>query len=307
TNQKTIITGNITNKKGDLNIRDNKNNAEIQIGGDISQKEGNLTISSDKVNITKQITIKAGVNGENSDSGTKNNANLTIKTKTLELTNDLNISGFHKAEITAKDNSDLIIGKASSDSGNAGAQKVIFDKVKDSKISAGNHNVTLNSEVETSNGNSNAAGDSNGNNAGLTISAKDVAVNNNITSHKTINISATTGNVTTKEGTTINATTGGVEVTAKTGDIKGGIESKSGGVTLTATGDTLAVGNISGNTVSVTANSGTLTTKADSTIKGTGSVTTLSQSGDIGGTISGKTVSVTATTDSLTVKGGAKI
>ncbi|WP_219843412.1 hypothetical protein, partial [Haemophilus influenzae] len=78
-------------------------------------------------------------------------------------------------------------------------------------------------------------------------------------------------------------------------------------VTLTATGDTLAVGNISGNTVSVTANSGTLTTKADSTIKGTGSVTTLSQSGDIGGTISGKTVSVTATTDSLTVKGGAKI
>ncbi|HHF3365965.1 TPA: filamentous hemagglutinin N-terminal domain-containing protein, partial [Haemophilus influenzae] len=307
TNQKTIITGNITNKKGDLNIRDNKNNAEIQIGGNISQKEGNLTISSDKVNITKQITIKAGVNGENSDSGTENNANLTIKTKTLELTNDLNISGFHKAEITAKDNSDLIIGKASSDSGNAGAQKVIFDKVKDSKISAGNHNVTLNSEVETSNGNSNAAGDSNGNNAGLTISAKDVAVNNNITSHKTINISATTGNVTTKEGTTINATTGGVEVTAKTGDIKGGIESKSGGVTLTATGDTLAVGNISGNTVSVTANSGTLTTKADSTIKGTGSVTTLSQSGDIGGTISGKTVSVTATTDSLTVKGGAKI
>ncbi|MEX4102585.1 filamentous hemagglutinin N-terminal domain-containing protein, partial [Haemophilus influenzae] len=306
-NQKTIINGNITNKKGNLNITNNGNDTEIQIGGNISQKEGNLTISSDKVNITKQITIKAGVNGENSDSGTENNANLTIKTKTLELTNNLNISGFHKAEITAKDNSDLIIGKASSDSGNAGAQKVIFDKVKDSKISAGNHNVTLNSEVETSNGNSNAAGDSNGNNAGLTISAKDVAVNNNITSHKTINISATTGNVTTKEGTTINATTGGVEVTAKTGDIKGGIESKSGGVTLTATGDTLAVGNISGNTVSVTANSGTLTTKADSTIKGTGSVTTLSQSGDIGGTISGKTVSVTATTDSLTVKGGAKI
>ncbi|HHF3632729.1 TPA: beta strand repeat-containing protein, partial [Haemophilus influenzae] len=284
--QKTIIGGNITNKKGNLNITNKGSNTEIQIGGNISQKEGNLTISSDKVNITKQITIKAGVNGENSDSGTENNANLTIKTKTLELTNDLNISGFHKAEITAKDNSDLIIGKASSDSGNAGAQKVIFDKVKDSKISAGNHNVTLNSEVETSNGNSNAAGDSNGNNAGLTISAKDVAVNNNITSHKTINISATTGNVTTKEGTTINATTGGVEVTAKTGDIKGGIESKSGGVTLTATGDTLAVGNISGNTVSVTANSGTLTTKADSTIKGTGSVTTLSQSGDIGGTIS---------------------
>ncbi|MEX4107039.1 filamentous hemagglutinin N-terminal domain-containing protein, partial [Haemophilus influenzae] len=42
--QKTIINGNITNKKGDLNIKDIKANAEIQIGGNISQKEGNLTI-----------------------------------------------------------------------------------------------------------------------------------------------------------------------------------------------------------------------------------------------------------------------
>ncbi|MEX4166439.1 filamentous hemagglutinin N-terminal domain-containing protein, partial [Haemophilus influenzae] len=63
-----VIEGNITNKKGDLNITDNKANAEIQIGGNISQKEGNLTISSDKVNITKQITIKAGVEGESSSS-----------------------------------------------------------------------------------------------------------------------------------------------------------------------------------------------------------------------------------------------
>ncbi|WP_048940900.1 beta strand repeat-containing protein, partial [Haemophilus influenzae] len=304
TNQKTIITGNITNKKGDLNIRDNKNNAEIQIGGNISQKEGNLTISSDKVNITKQITIKAGVNGENSDSGTENNANLTIKTKTLELTNDLNISGFHKAEITAKDNSDLIIGKASSDSGNAGAQKVIFDKVKDSKISAGNHNVTLNSEVETSNGNSNAAGDSNGNNAGLTISAKDVAVNNNITSHKTINISATTGNVTTKEGTTINATTGGVEVTAKTGDIKGEVKSSSGSVTLTATGEALTVSNISGGAVTITAGSGKLTTTENSIINATAnSVTISTKQGELKGAVEAKknSVDITATGDALTV------
>ncbi|MEX4228019.1 polymer-forming cytoskeletal protein, partial [Haemophilus influenzae] len=67
--QRSVINGDIINKKGGLNITDNNSNAEIQIGGNISQKEGNLTISSDKVNITKQITIKAGVNGENSDSG----------------------------------------------------------------------------------------------------------------------------------------------------------------------------------------------------------------------------------------------
>ncbi|MEX4650213.1 filamentous hemagglutinin N-terminal domain-containing protein, partial [Haemophilus influenzae] len=68
--QKSIIRGDITNKKGSLNITDNNSNAEIKIGGNISQKEGNLTISSDKVNITKQITIKAGVDGESSSSST---------------------------------------------------------------------------------------------------------------------------------------------------------------------------------------------------------------------------------------------
>ncbi|PRL95042.1 Heme/hemopexin-binding protein precursor [Haemophilus influenzae] len=368
-NQKTIINGNITNESGDLNIKDSNNNAEIQIGGNISQKEGNLTISSDKVNITKQITIKAGVDGGDSSPSATNNANLTIKTKELKLAQDLNISGFNKAEITAKDNSDLIIGKASSDSGNAGAQKVIFDKVKDSKISAEGHGVTLNSKVETSSGDSSTENGSDGNNIGLTISAKDVTVNNNITSHKTVNISASEGDITTKAGATINATTGSVEVTAKTGDIKGGIESasgnvnitasgntlnvsnitgqnvtvtansgavtttegstinattgnanittqtgsingkvesSSGSVTLVATGETLAVGNISGNTVTITADSGKLTSKVGSTINGTDRVTTSSQSGDIGGAISGNTVSVSAT-GSLTTQAGSKI
>ncbi|ABQ98487.1 filamentous hemagglutinin family N-terminal domain protein [Haemophilus influenzae] len=302
--QKSIIRGNITNKKGDLNITDNKGGAEIQIGGNISQKEGNLTISSDTINITNQIKIKKGVNGEDSNSDTASIANLTIKTKELKLTGDLNISGFDKAEIVAKNGSDLTIGNGS-DSGSANAKKVTFNNVKDSNISANDHNVTLNSKVETSGSNGRAESNSD-NDTGLTINAKNVTVNNNITSLKAVNITASE-NVTTKADTTINATTGNVNITTQTGNIKGGIESSSGSVTLTATGDTLAVGNISGNTVSVTANSGTLTTKADSTIKGTGSVTTLSQSGDIGGTISGKTVSVTATTDSLTVKGGAKI
>ncbi|HHF6986989.1 TPA: hypothetical protein ACPQLD_001757, partial [Haemophilus influenzae] len=96
-NQKTIINGNITNKKGDLNIKDIKANAEIQIGGNISQKEGNLTISSDKINITKRIEIKADTDQGNSDSGVASNANLTIKTKELTLTDNLNISGFNKA------------------------------------------------------------------------------------------------------------------------------------------------------------------------------------------------------------------
>ncbi|MCK9018457.1 adhesin, partial [Haemophilus influenzae] len=214
---------------------------EIQIGGNISQKEGNLTISSDKINITQQITIKKGIDGESSVPDVT--ANLTIKTKKLELTKDLNISGFNKAEIVAKDNSDLIIGNTSS----TDAKKVSFNQVKDSKISAGSHNVTLNSKVETSNGN-NDAESNNGDSTSLTINAKNVTVNNNINSHKTVNITASE-NVTTKAGTTINATTGSVEVTAKTGDIKGGIESTSGSVTLTATGATLAVGNISGNTV----------------------------------------------------------
>ncbi|MEX4406519.1 filamentous hemagglutinin N-terminal domain-containing protein [Haemophilus influenzae] len=302
-NQKTIIGGNITNKKGGLNITNNGGNTEIQIGGNISQKEGNLTISSDKVNITKQITIKKGTNDEDSDSDTESNANLTIKTKELKLTNDLNISGFNKAEITAKGNNDLIIGKASSDSGSAGAQKVIFDKVKDSKISAGDHNVTLNSEVETSNGNSNTA-DDNGNNAGLTISAKDVTVNNNITSQKTVSISASKGGITTRAGTTINATTGSVEVTAKTGDIKGGIESASGSVTLTATGATLAVGNISGNTVTITANDGKLTTTENSIINATASSVTIStKQGELKGAVEAKkdSVDITATGDTLTV------
>ncbi|WP_105872929.1 beta strand repeat-containing protein, partial [Haemophilus influenzae] len=304
--QKTIINGNITNEKGDLNIKNIKADAEIQIGGNISQKEGNLTISSDKVNITKQITIKAGVNGGNSDSGTKNNANLTIKTKTLELTNDLNISGFNKAEITAKGNSDLIIGEAS----DGNAKKVTFDKVKDSKISAGDHNVTLNSEVETSNGNSDAASDSNGNNAGLTISAKDVTVNNNITSHKTVNISAEAGSVTTKEGTTINATTGDVEVTAKTGDIKGEVKSSSGSVTLTATGDALTVSNVTAkNDVTVKAETGKLTTTSGGTIKSEESKVELTaQSGLIDGNVEGKNqVNVTASTGSLTIKNSAKV
>ncbi|PRK06545.1 hypothetical protein BVZ45_00827 [Haemophilus influenzae] len=322
------------------------------------------------------------------------------------MAGDLNISGFNKAEITAKNGSDLTIGNASG--GNADAKKVTFDKVKDSKISADGHNVTLNSEVKTSNGSSNAGND---NSTGLTISAKDVTVNNNVTSHKTINISAAAGNVTTKEGTTINATTGSVEVTAqngtikgnitsqnvtvtatenlvttenavinatsgtvnistKTGDIKGGIEStsgnvnitasgntlkvsnitgqdvtvtadagaltttagstisattgnanittktgdingkvesSSGSVTLVATGATLAVGNISGNTVTITADSGKLTSTVGSTINGTNSVTTSSQSGDIEGTISGNTVNVTASTGDLTIGNSAKV
>ncbi|HHF4370574.1 TPA: beta strand repeat-containing protein, partial [Haemophilus influenzae] len=302
---RTAIEGNITNNKGDLNITDNKANAEIQIGGNISQKEGNLTISSDKINITKRIEIKAGTDQGNSDSGVASNANLTIKTKELKLVNDLNISGFNKAEITAKDNSDLIIGNSNSDSGDANAKKVTFDKVKESKISADGHNVTLNSKVKTSN-DDNSTGDDGDNNTGLAINAKNVTVNKDITSHKTVNITASE-NVTTKAGTTINTSTGSVEVTAKTGDIKGGIESKSGSVTLTATEKTLTVGNVSGNTVTVTANRGALTTLAGSTINGTNGVTTSSQSGEIGGEVTGKTVSVTATAGSLTVKGGAKI
>ncbi|MCK8963441.1 adhesin, partial [Haemophilus influenzae] len=301
---RTIIEGNITNKKGDLNITDNKGGAEIQIGGNISQKEGNLTISSDRINITNQITIKKGVNGEDSNSdtaSTANNANLTIKTKELKLTQDLNISGFDKAEITAKEGGDLIIGN-NSDNGNVNAKTVTFNNVKDSKISASDHNVILNSKVKTSDGNGNAESDSD-NNASLTIDAKNVTVNNNITSHKAVNITASEGSVTTRAGTTINATTGSVEVTAKTGDIKGGIESKSGSVTIAANGNTLTVGNVSGNTVTVTANSGALTTLAGSTIKGTDSVTTSSQSGEINGDINAENgaVTVTANTGTLSV------
>ncbi|CWW97980.1 two-partner secretion domain-containing protein [Haemophilus influenzae] len=307
-NQKTIINGNITNKKGDLNIKDIKANAEIQIGGNISQKEGNLTISSDKINITKRIEIKADTDQGNSDSGVASNANLTIKTKELTLTDNLNISGFNKAEITAKDNSDLIIGKASSD--NSNAKQITFDKVKDSKISAGNHNVTLNSKVETSNSDGSTGNGSDDNNIGLTISAKDVTVNSNITSHKTVNISASEGGITTKAGTTINATTGSVEVTAKTGDISGTISGKT--VSVTATTDSLTVKsgakiNATEGTATLTASSGKLTTEANSAISGANGVTASSQSGDISGTISGKTVSVTASSGSLTVGGDAKI
>ncbi|WP_136439061.1 filamentous hemagglutinin N-terminal domain-containing protein [Haemophilus influenzae] len=300
-NYHTIIKGNITNKNGDLNITNNNSNTEIQIGGNISQKEGNLTISSDKVNITKQITIKKGVNGGSSDSSTESQANLTIKTKELKLTEDLSISGFNKAEITAKDNSDLTISSSNSNDNNTDAKKVTFSNVKDSKISANGHKVTLNSKVETSSEGSTEGND--GNNTSLTITAKDVVVNNNITSHKAVSISATSGKITTKTGTTINAATGNVEITAQTGSILGGIESSSGSVALTATEGALAVSNISGNTVTVTANSGALTTLAGSTIKGTESVTTSSQSGEINGDISAVSgaVAITASKGSLSV------
>ncbi|HHF4228700.1 TPA: filamentous hemagglutinin N-terminal domain-containing protein [Haemophilus influenzae] len=322
-NQKSVINGNIINKSGDLNITENKDNAEIEIGGNISQKEGNLTISSDKINITKQITIKKGIDVESSDSDVTT-ANLTIKTKELKLAGDLNISNFDKAEVVAKGNNDLTIGN-SDGNGNAEAKTVTFNNVNESKISADGHNVTLNSKVETSGNNGGAKSNSN-NDTGLTITAKNVEVNKDIASHKTVNITASE-NVTTKAGTTINATTGNVKLTAVTSDIQGGIksnsgdvniatstgsingkiESSSGSVTLTATEGALAVGNISGNTVTITADKGKLTTQANSKISATSDVTTSSQSGDISGTISGKTVSVTATTDSLTVKGGAKI
>ncbi|HHF4479010.1 TPA: hypothetical protein ACPOVD_001866 [Haemophilus influenzae] len=306
-NQKTIINGNITNEGGDLNIKDSNNNAEIQIGGNISQKKGNLTISSDKINITKKITIKAGVDEGGSDSSPASNANLTIKTKTLELTGDLNISGFNKAEITAKNGNDLTIGKASD--GNANAKKVTFDKVKDSKISAEGHGVTLNSKVESS-GDSSTENGSDGNNIGLTISAKDVTVNSNITSHKTVNISASEGGITTKAGTTINATTGSVEVTAKTGDIKGGIESTSGSVTLTATGDALTVSNVTAkDSVTVKAEQGTLTTTSGGTIKSEeNKVELTAQSGSISGNVEGKNqVNITASTGDLTIGNSAKV
>ncbi|WP_431655127.1 filamentous hemagglutinin N-terminal domain-containing protein [Haemophilus influenzae] len=299
-NQKTIINGNITNKKGDLNITNKGGNTEIQIGGNISQKEGNLTISSDKVNITKQITIKAGVDEESSVPSTESNANLTINTKELKLAQNLNISGFDKAEIVAKDGVDLTIGDNSS-AGNANAKKVIFDKVKDSKISANDHNVTLNSKVETSGDSS--AESSDGRNAGLTINAKNVEVNNNITSNKTVNITASE-NVTTKADATINATTGNVEVTAKTGDIKGKVESTSGDVTLTATGETLAVGNISGNTVTITADTGKLTTTEGSTINATANSVHISvKEGDLQGTVEAKqnSVNIVAKESDLTV------
>ncbi|HHF5487422.1 TPA: beta strand repeat-containing protein, partial [Haemophilus influenzae] len=283
-NQKTIINGNITNNRGDLSITDNKTNAEIQIGGNISQKEGNLTISSDKINITKQITIKKGVNGENSDSDTESQANLTIKTKELKLTEDLSISGFNKAEITAKDGRDLTIGNSNDGNSGAEAKTVTFNNVKDSKISADGHNVTLNSKVKTSSSNGGAESNSD-NDTGLTITAKNVEVNKDITSLKTVNITASE-KVTTTAGSTINATNGKASITTKTGDISG---------------------TISGNTVSVSA-SGDLTTKSGSKIEAkSGEANVTSATGTIGGTISGNTVNVTANTGGLTVGGSASI
>ncbi|HHF5333217.1 TPA: filamentous hemagglutinin N-terminal domain-containing protein, partial [Haemophilus influenzae] len=300
--QRSVINGDIINKKGGLNITDNNSNAEIQIGGNISQKEGNLTISSDKINITKQITIKKGIDGEDSSSDATSNANLTIKTKELKLVNDLNISGFNKAEITAKNNGDLAIGDASSTDG-ANTKKVTFNNVKDSKISADNHKVTLNSKVETSGNDSNSESGSS-DNPGLTIDAKDVAVNNNITSHKTVNISAANGEITTKAGTTINATTGNVEITAQTGGIQGGIESKLGNANITANGNTLTVNNVTGQNVTVTASSGTVTTTVDSTINATtGNASITTGTGNINGKVESSfgSVTLTATGDALTV------
>ncbi|WP_105877203.1 two-partner secretion domain-containing protein, partial [Haemophilus influenzae] len=259
-NQKTVIAGKITNEKGSLNITNNGGDTEIQIGGDISQKEGNLTISSDKVNITKQITIKKGVNGGSSDSSTESQANLTIKTKELKLTEDLSISGFNKAEITAKDGSDLTIGNSNDGNSGAKAKTVTFNNVKDSKISADGHNVTLNSKVETSGSNGGVESNSD-NDTGLTITAKNVEVNKDITSLKTVNITASE-KVTTTAGSTINATNGKASITTKTGDISG---------------------TISGNTVSVSATEG-LTTQSGSKIEAkTGEANVTSATGTIGG------------------------
>ncbi|WP_233759635.1 beta strand repeat-containing protein, partial [Haemophilus influenzae] len=299
---RTVIGGNITNNKGALNITNNGNDTEIQIGGNISQKEGNLTISSDKVNITNQITIKAGTDENSSDSRAESRANLTIKTKELKLVNNLNISGFNKAEITAKDNSDLTIGSSNSDNSNTDAKKVTFNQVKDSKISAGNHNVTLNSKVETSGSNDEAESNSD-KDTGLTINAKNVTVNKDITSNKTVNITASE-KLTTKADATINATSGGIEVTAKTGDIQGEVKSTSGNVNITARGDALKVSNVTGQNVTVTASSGTVTTAAGSTINATtGNASITTNTGNINGKVesSSGSVTLTATGETLTV------
>nr|AAA20524.1 adhesin [Haemophilus influenzae] len=283
-NQRSIIGGDIINKKGSLNITDSNNDAEIQIGGNISQKEGNLTISSDKINITKQITIKKGIDGEDSSSDATSNANLTIKTKELKLTEDLSISGFNKAEITAKDGRDLTIGNSNDGNSGAEAKTVTFNNVKDSKISADGHNVTLNSKVKTSSSNGGRESNSD-NDTGLTITAKNVEVNKDITSLKTVNITASE-KVTTTAGSTINATNGKASITTKTGDISG---------------------TISGNTVSVSA-TGDLTTKSGSKIEAkSGEANVTSATGTIGGTISGNTVNVTANAGDLTVGNGAEI
>ncbi|PRJ07432.1 Heme/hemopexin-binding protein precursor [Haemophilus influenzae] len=323
--QKSIIRGDITNNKGNLNITNNGSDTEIQIGGNISQKEGNLTISSDKVNIINQITIKAGVNGEGSSSSATNNANLTIKTKELKLAQDLNISGFNKAEITAKNGSDLTIGETNSGGANTNTKKVTFNNVKNSEISANGHNVTLNSKVETSNGDSGIENGSNDNNVGLTVTAKNVTVNNNITSQN-VTVAAKE-NLVTAENAVINATSGTVNISTKTGDIRGEIsgntvsvsatdslttqsgskiEAKSGEANVTSATGTIG-GTISGNTVSVKATND-LITKANSKIEAkSGEANVTSATGTIDGTVSGKTVNVTASTGSLTVGGNAKI
>ncbi|MEX4587201.1 adhesin, partial [Haemophilus influenzae] len=207
--------------------------------------------------------------------------------------NDLNISGFDKAEITAKNGRDLTIGNSNDGNSGAEAKAVTFNNVKDSKISANGHNVTLNSKVETS-GSNDSTQDSSDNNTGLTINAKNVTVSNDITSHKTVNITASE-KLTTKADATINATNGNVKVTTQTGDIKGQVKSTSGDVEITASGDTLNVSNVSGSAVTITADKGKLTAQAGSTVSATNGVTASSQSGDIGGTISGKTVNVKAT------------
>ncbi|MEX4114370.1 adhesin, partial [Haemophilus influenzae] len=143
---------------------------------------------------------------------------------------------------------------------------------------------TLNSKVETSSSNGGAESNSD-NDTGLTITAKNVEVNKDITSLKTVNITASE-KVTTTAGSTINATNGKASITTKTGDISG---------------------TISGNTVSVSA-SGDLTTKSGSKIEAkSGEANVTSAAGTIGGTISGNTVNVTANTGSLTIKGGAKV
>ncbi|MEX4567161.1 filamentous hemagglutinin N-terminal domain-containing protein, partial [Haemophilus influenzae] len=303
-NQKSVINGNIINKSGNLNITENKDNAEIEIGGNISQKEGNLTISSDKINITKQITIKKGIDRENSDSDTESQANLTIKTKELKLAGDLNISNFDKAEVVAKGNNDLTIGN-SDGNGNAEAKTVTFNNVKDSKISANGHNVTLNSKVETS-GSNDSAQDSSDNNTGLTINAKNVTVSNDITSHKTVNITASE-KLTTKADATINATNGNVKVTTQTGDIKGQVKSTSGDVEITASGDTLNVSNVSGSAVTITADKGKLTAQAGSSITSTkGQVDLSARDGNIEGSINAANVTLN-TTGTLTTVAGSDI
>ncbi|PRJ06971.1 hypothetical protein BV038_01687 [Haemophilus influenzae] len=119
-----------------------------------------------------------------------------------------------------------------------------------------------------------------------------------------MNISAANGEITTKAGTTINATTGNVEITAQTGGIQGGIESKLGNANITANGNTLTVNNVTGQNVTVTASSGTVTTTVDSTINATtGNASITTGTGNINGKVESSfgSVTLTATGDALTV------